>query len=107
MPPLWAKYILCKILVSDSVLRKDFYHRQCSYFILFSFEYFILFSFHNQGQSSKTLIKNQSMHSLIDNCFETPFHLLRIVLRSFTEHNTTELFLFFYYTWNIKWHSAK
>jgi len=47
------------------------------------------------------------MHSLIDNCFETPFHLLRIVLRSFTEHNTTELFLFFYYTWNIKWHSAK
>jgi len=25
MPTLQAKYILCKILVSDSVLRKDFF----------------------------------------------------------------------------------
>jgi len=25
MPTLWVKYILCKILVSDSVLRKDFF----------------------------------------------------------------------------------
>jgi len=25
MPTLYAKYILCKILVSDSVLRKDFF----------------------------------------------------------------------------------
>jgi len=25
MPTLLAKYILCKILVSDSVLRKDFF----------------------------------------------------------------------------------
>jgi len=26
MPALLAKYILCKILVSDSVLRKDFFY---------------------------------------------------------------------------------
>jgi len=27
MPTLEAKYILCKILVSDSVLRKDFFQQ--------------------------------------------------------------------------------
>jgi len=32
------------------------------------------------------------MHSLIDNCCETHFHFLCMVLRSFTRHNTTELF---------------
>jgi len=35
------------------------------------------------------------MHSLIIN-YETHCHLLRMVLRSFKRHNTTELFLFFY-----------
>jgi len=39
--------------------------------------------------------KNKNMHSLIDNCSEIHFRLLRAVLRSFIRHNTTELFLFF------------
>ena len=30
-----------------------------------------------------------------------------MVLRSFIRYNTTKLFLFFYCTWNIKWHSTK
>jgi len=30
-----------------------------------------------------------------------------MVLRSVIKHNTTELFLFFYCTWNIKWYSTK
>jgi len=47
------------------------------------------------------------MHSLINNCCETNFHLLCMVLRLFIRHNTTELFLFFYCTWNIKWHSTQ
>jgi len=55
----------------------------------------------------KTVSKNKSMHSLVNNCCETHFHLLRMVLRSFIRHNTTELFSFFYYTSNIKWHSTK
>jgi len=33
-------------------------------------------SVHNQGQISKTISKNKSMHALIDNCCETHFHLL-------------------------------
>jgi len=34
MPTLQAKYILCKILVSDSVLRKDFFPQ--TVFVYFS-----------------------------------------------------------------------
>jgi len=30
------------------------------------------------------------MHSLINTCCETHFHLLRMVLRPFMKHNTTE-----------------
>jgi len=41
------------------------------------------FSVHNQGQISKTISKNKSMHSLINTCCETHFHLLRMILRSF------------------------
>jgi len=35
------------------------------------------------------------MHSLISNCCGTHFRLVRMVLRSFIRHNTTELFLSF------------
>jgi len=41
------------------------------------------FSVHNQGQISKTINKNKSMHSLINNSCETHFHFLRMVLRAF------------------------
>jgi len=51
-------------------------------FVLIVIQYFIL-SAHNQGESSKTISKNKSMHSLINNRCETHFHLLRIVLRSY------------------------
>jgi len=47
------------------------------------------------------------MHLLINNCCETHFHFLRMVLRSFIRYNTTELFLFFYCSLNIKWQSTK
>jgi len=65
-------------------------------FVLTVIEYFIL-SVHNQGQSSKTITKNmnKSMHSLIDNCCETHFHLLCIVLRSFIR---LTLLYFFYFS---------
>jgi len=36
------------------------------------------------------------MYSLINNCCETNFHLLRMVLRSFAGHNTTTLLNFFH-----------
>jgi len=32
----------------------------------------------------------KSMHSRINNCCETHFHLLRVVLRSFIRYDTTE-----------------
>jgi len=51
------------------------------------------FSVHNQGQISKTTSKNKSMHSLINDCCETHFHLLRMFLRSFIRHNITDFFL--------------
>jgi len=59
-------------------------------------------SLHNQGQNSKTISKNKSMHSRLDNNCETHFHLLCMVLRSFIRHNTIKLFLFFYCAYNIK-----
>jgi len=52
------------------------------------------FAVHNQGQNSTTISKNKSMHSLNDNCCETHFRLLCMVLRSFIRHNSTELFYF-------------
>jgi len=48
------------------------------------------FSVHNQEQFNKTISKNKSMHSVINNWCETHFHLVRMVLRSFVRHNTTE-----------------
>jgi len=56
------------------------------------------FSVHNQGQISKTISKNKSMHSLIINCCETHCHLLRMALRSFIRHNTAEFVFIFYWT---------
>jgi len=57
-------------------------------------QFSISFSVHNQGKISKTISKNKSMHSLINNCYETHFRSLRMVLRSFIRHITTELFYF-------------
>jgi len=57
-------------------------------FVLSVIYYFVL-SVHNQGQSSRTISKNKSMHSLMDSCCETHFHLLCMVLRSFIRHNIT------------------
>jgi len=64
------------------------------------------FSVHNQGQNSKTISKNKSMHLLIYDCCETHFHYC-MFSRSFIRHNATELFLFFYCTSNVKQHSTK
>jgi len=65
-------------------------------FVLIAIHLVFHFCVYNQGQNSKTIStnKNKNMHSLIDNCYETHFHLLCMVLRSFTRHNTTELFFF-------------
>jgi len=54
------------------------------------------FSVHNQGQISKTISKNKSMHSLINNCCETRFHLLRMVLRSFIRQHYWIVFIFYW-----------
>jgi len=65
--------------------------------VLIAIQYFIsLFTIKNK--SVRLFSKNKSMHSLVNNCCETHFHLLRMVLRSFVRHSTTELFLFFYCT---------
>ena len=43
------------------------------------------FSVHNQGQFSKTVSKNKSMHSLINNCCEILLHLsITVVKFTFT-----------------------
>jgi len=63
---------------------------------------FFLFTIKDETVKTISKNKNKSMHSLTDNCCETHFHLLCIVLRSFVTHNTTELFSFFYCTENIK-----
>jgi len=43
------------------------------------------------------------MHSRIDNCCETQFRLLCVVLRSFIRHTTTE---FFYFSTNFEYKMA-
>jgi len=61
--------------------------------VFIAIQHFI-FLFTIKDKSVRLFRKNKNMHSLTNSCCETHFHLLRMVLRSFIRHNTTELLLF-------------
>jgi len=54
--------------------------------VLIAIHYFI-FLCTIKNKISKTISKNKSTDSLINNCCQTHFHLLRMVLRSFIRRN--------------------
>jgi len=70
---------------------------------LYSLQLVFNFSVHNQGQISKTISKNKNLHSLINTCCKTHFQLLRMALRSFIRHNTTEQWIVFIFLQHLEY----